>query len=172
MRVVSGAPSNWRTHLPSFVRASAKSGRALFHYFMSWGTFIQARLGSRLVALFFGEVRSLRARRSIRLSSPGPPPHLGGGPGHRVRGGPTSLRNPAFYLTLLIVVRMTVAPIPVVSLHSVVLSVVRTISPVLCYQVTSVGVVFAVVPVMVITVVPIVDSDLHAGLLSFGFGHN
>jgi hypothetical protein len=25
---------------------------------------------------------------------------------------------------------------------------------------------------MVITVVPIVDPDLNAGLLSFGFGHN
>jgi hypothetical protein len=33
-------------------------------------------------------------------------------------------------------------------------------------------VVFAVVPVMVIAVVPIVDPDLNAGLLSFGFGHN
>jgi hypothetical protein len=39
-------------------------------------------------------------------------------------------------------------------------------------QVTPVGAVFVVVPVMVIAVVPIVDSDLDAGLLSFGFGHN
>jgi len=114
----------------------------------------------------------MRARRSTRLSSPGPPPHLGGGPGHRVRGSPTSLRNPAFYLTLLIVVRMTVAPIPVVLLHSIALPVIHTITPMLFYQVAPVGLVFAAVPVMVITVVPIVDSDLHAGLLSFGFGHN
>jgi hypothetical protein len=35
-----------------------------------------------------------------------------------------------------------------------------------------VGAVFAVVPVMVIAVVPIVDSDLDAALLSLGFGHN
>jgi hypothetical protein len=72
----------------------------------------------------------------------------------------------------LIVVRMTVAPIPIVLLHSVVLPVVLTITPVLCCQVTPVGVVFVVVPVMVIAVVPIVDADLDAGLLSFGFGHN
>lgn len=72
----------------------------------------------------------------------------------------------------LIVVRMTVAPIPIVLLHSVVLPVVLTITPVLCCQVTPVGVVFVVVPVMVITVVPIVDADLDAGFLSFGFGHN
>jgi hypothetical protein len=67
---------------------------------------------------------------------------------------------------------MTVAPIPIVSLHFVVLPVVRTIASVLFYQVTPVSVVFAVVPVMVIAVVPIVDSDLNAALLSFGFGHN
>jgi hypothetical protein len=60
---------------------------------------------------------------------------------------------------------MTVAPIPVVPLHSIVLPVVLAITPVLCYQVTSVGAVFVVVPVMVITVVPIVDSDLDATVL-------
>ena len=59
------------------------------------------------------------------------------------------------------------APIPVVPLHSVVLPVVLTITPVLCYQVASVGAVFVVVPVMVITVVPIVDSDLNAAVLRF-----
>jgi hypothetical protein len=67
---------------------------------------------------------------------------------------------------------MTVAPIPIVFLHFVVLSVVRTIASVLFYQVTPVGVVFAVVPVMVIVMVPIVDSDLNAGFLSFGFSYN
>jgi hypothetical protein len=67
---------------------------------------------------------------------------------------------------------MTVAPIPIVSLHSVVLPVVRAITPVLFYEVTSVGAVFAVVPVMIIAVVPIVDSHLDAGLLSSGFSHN
>jgi len=65
-----------------------------------------------------------------------------------------------------------VAPVPIVPLHSVVLSLVRAITPVLFRQVTSVGAVFAIVPVMVIAVVPIVDSHLGAGLLGFGFGHN
>jgi len=67
---------------------------------------------------------------------------------------------------------MTVAPIPVVSLRFVVLPVVRAITPVLCCQVTPIRAVFVVVPVMVITVFPIVDSDLGSVLLSFGFGHN
>jgi hypothetical protein len=72
----------------------------------------------------------------------------------------------------LIAVRMTVAPIPVVPLHAVVLPVVLTITPVLCCQVTPVGALFVVVPVMVIAVVLIVDSDLHAGLLRFRLGYN
>ena len=63
---------------------------------------------------------------------------------------------------------MTVAPIPIVFLHFVVLSVVRTIASVLFYQVTPVGVVFAVVPVVVVTMVPIVHADLHAGFLRCG----
>ena len=67
---------------------------------------------------------------------------------------------------------MTVAPIPVMPLRSVVLSLVRTITPVLFHQVTSVRAVFVVVPVMVIAVVSIVDSHLDAGLLSFGFNHH
>jgi hypothetical protein len=58
------------------------------------------------------------------------------------------------------------------ALPSVVLPVVRAITPVLFYEVTSVGTVFAVVPVMVIAVVSIVDSHLDAGLLSFGFNHH
>jgi hypothetical protein len=61
-----------------------------------------------------------------------------------------------------------VAPIPVVPLDSVVLPVVLAITPVLCCQVTPVGAVFVVVPVMVITVVPIVDSDLDAAVLRSG----
>jgi uncharacterized YccA/Bax inhibitor family protein len=73
---------------------------------------------------------------------------------------------------LLIAVRMAVAPIPVVSLRSVVLPVVLTIPPVLCRQVTPVGAVFAVVPLVVITMVPIIDSDLDAAFLRSGVGHN
>jgi hypothetical protein len=59
---------------------------------------------------------------------------------------------------------MTVAPIPVVPLHTVVLPVVLTITPVLYYQVMPVDALFVVVPVMVIAVVAIVDSDLDGGL--------
>jgi hypothetical protein len=67
---------------------------------------------------------------------------------------------------------MTVAPIPVVFLHLVLLPVVLTITPAPFHQVTPIGAVFAVVPVVVVTVVPIIDADLDGGLLSFGFGHN
>jgi hypothetical protein len=69
----------------------------------------------------------------------------------------------------LVAARMTVTPIPVGPLHSVVLPVVRTITPVLFCEVTPVGVLFVVVPVMVIAVVSIVDSNLDAGLLSVRF---
>jgi hypothetical protein len=69
----------------------------------------------------------------------------------------------------LIVIRMTVAPIPIVPLHFVVLPVVLAITPVLC-QVAPVGAVLVVVPVMVVAVVRVVDSD--ADLLSVRLGHN
>jgi uncharacterized YccA/Bax inhibitor family protein len=59
---------------------------------------------------------------------------------------------------------MTVTPVPIVLLLPVVLSVVITIFSSLLREVTSVGVVFAIVPVVIVTVVPIVDSDLHAFL--------
>jgi len=52
------------------------------------------------------------------------------------------------------------------------LPVVLEINSVLFDQITPVGSVFAVVPVMVIAVILIVDSDLNAGLLRLGFGHN
>jgi hypothetical protein len=67
---------------------------------------------------------------------------------------------------------MTVPPIPVVPLLSVVLPVVLTIRPVLCRQVTPVGAVLVVVPVVVITVVPIIDSHLDAAFLRSGMGHD
>ena len=60
-------------------------------------------------------------------------------------------------------------PIPIVPLRSVMLPVVLNISPVPFYQVTPVRAVFVVIPVMVITVVPIVDSHLH---LRSGAGHD
>jgi hypothetical protein len=70
----------------------------------------------------------------------------------------------------LIVVRMTVTPAPVLPLSSGVLPVVRTIGPVLNHVITPVGAIFAVVPVVVVTMVPIIDTDLHAGFLRLWAG--
>lgn len=67
---------------------------------------------------------------------------------------------------------MAVAPIPVMSLHSVVLPVVGAITPVLYHQVMPVGAVFMAVPVMVITVVPVVYPDLNGGALRSRCGHD
>jgi hypothetical protein len=74
--------------------------------------------------------------------------------------------------SLLIAVRMAVAPIPVVSLHSGVLPTVLTISSVLCDQVIPIRAVFVVVPVMVVMVVPIVDSHPDAAVLGSGTGQD
>jgi hypothetical protein len=46
------------------------------------------------------------------------------------------------------------------------------ITPVLRFQVTPVGAVFVVGPVMIITVVQILDSELDAGVLRSGVGHD
>jgi hypothetical protein len=67
---------------------------------------------------------------------------------------------------------MTVAPIPVVPLHVMVLPVVFTVIPVLYDQVMSVSAVLAIVPVVIMMVALVVDSDLDAGLLSAGFSHD
>ena len=63
----------------------------------------------------------------------------------------------------LVAVGMIVASLPIVLLPSVALVVIGTIASMLDDQVMPVGVVFAVVPVMVVTMVIIVDSDLHTG---------
>ena len=70
----------------------------------------------------------------------------------------------------LIVIRMTMAPIPILLLHFVVLPVVLAITPALFCQIAPVGAVLVVVPVMVVAVVPIIDSDVD--LLSVRLGHN
>jgi hypothetical protein len=67
---------------------------------------------------------------------------------------------------------MSVAPIPVVLLHVMVLPVVFPIIPVFYDQVMPVGAVLAVVPVVIIMVTVVIDSDLYASLLSFGFNQN
>jgi len=87
-------------------------------------------------------------------------------------GPATSTRCSRRERHVLIAVGVTVAPIPIVSLHPVVLPVVLTIIPVLYLEVTPVGAIFAVVPVMVIAMVPIIDPDLYAGLLSSGFDYH
>src|SRR5258708_4816165 len=74
-------------------------------------------------------------------------------------------------LSGLIVVRMSVAPTPVLPLSSGVLPVVRTIGPVLNHVITPVGAIFAVVPVVVVTMVPIIDTDLHGPFLRLRAGH-
>src|SRR4029077_20045271 len=67
---------------------------------------------------------------------------------------------------------MTVAPAPIVLLHPGMLSVVCTITPALFLQVTPVSAVFVVIPVVIITVVPIVDSNLDVSVLRLGGRHD
>ena len=67
---------------------------------------------------------------------------------------------------------MTVTPIPVLVLPFVVLFRIHTISLVLLGQVTTVRAVFMVIPVMVVIVVPIIDSELDADGLGLGGSHN
>jgi hypothetical protein len=66
---------------------------------------------------------------------------------------------------------MSMAPIPVVPLHVMVLPVVFPIIPAFYDQVMPVGVVLAIVPVVIIMLAVVIDSDLDAGLLGFGFSH-
>jgi hypothetical protein len=60
---------------------------------------------------------------------------------------------------------MIVTPLPIVLLLLVVLAVVRTIFFMLLRQITAMGLVFTVIPGMVLPVVTIIDSDLDAGVL-------
>ena len=62
-------------------------------------------------------------------------------------------------------IRVAVAPVPVIVLTFVVLFLVRAIILVPFCQISSVCVVFAVIPVVVVTVARIVDSDLNVGFL-------
>jgi hypothetical protein len=59
---------------------------------------------------------------------------------------------------------MAVAPGPVLPLKSGVLVAVLAIASVVNHEVTPVGVVFAIVPIVVVTMIPIIDPNLHAGL--------
>lgn len=62
------------------------------------------------------------------------------------------------------------AIIPIVPLHVVVLLAVYDINPVVYHQVVSIDAVFVSVPVVIVMMVPVVDSDLS--LLSSGFDDN
>ena len=63
-----------------------------------------------------------------------------------------------------------VTPTPVVALSSGVLPVVRAIRPVLNHVITPVGAIFAIVPVVVVAMVPIIDPQLHPGFLRLRAG--
>jgi hypothetical protein len=68
-----------------------------------------------------------------------------------------------------------VAPIPVISVHSGARSVELEVGPVLCHQVAPVSAIFAVIPVMVVTVISIVVPDVVVVVTSVvlisGLGH-
>ena len=72
----------------------------------------------------------------------------------------------------LIVIWMAVAPVPVIVLLFVVLFVVRAIILVPFYQIASVGIFFPVIPVVVVMVRRVIDSDLNAGLLGRCSGYD
>jgi hypothetical protein len=75
----------------------------------------------------------------------------------------------------LVPVGITVAPSPVVSVCSSVRSAELMIGAVLCYQVTPIGPILAVIPVMIIAVISIVIPDVAVVVASFvlisGLGH-
>lgn len=63
------------------------------------------------------------------------------------------------------------APMPIVALDAAVLPLVCAIAAVPCCEVTPVGAVFAIVPIVVVAIVPVIDSDLD-GVLRLGIGHD
>jgi hypothetical protein len=75
-------------------------------------------------------------------------------------------------VSYLVAVWMAMAPGPVIALLSAVLLVVLPIVSVLLREIASIGAILAVVPVVIVLVIPIVNSDLDAGLLRRRGGHN
>jgi hypothetical protein len=65
----------------------------------------------------------------------------------------------------LIVIGMTMAPVPVLALRFVVLFGIHMIRLVMFGQITTIRAVFMVIPVMVVLVVPIIDAELNANCL-------
>src|SRR5208282_3633218 len=72
----------------------------------------------------------------------------------------------------LIAVWITVAIIPVIPLRTAALLAELDEGPVMIRQVEPVDVIFAIVPIVVVLVVPVIDSDLHASLLRHRIGQN
>ncbi len=64
------------------------------------------------------------------------------------------------------------APMPIVALHATVLPLVLAIAAVLCHEVTPVGAVFAVIPIMVVAIIPVINSNLDTAVLWLGVGHD
>ena len=64
-----------------------------------------------------------------------------------------------------------VTPSPVISLRSGVLTVVITIGPALNHIIVPVGAIFAIVPIVVVAVVAIIDTELNIGFLRLRAGH-
>jgi hypothetical protein len=63
---------------------------------------------------------------------------------------------------------MTVAPLPVMAVDSIVLALIGPIAPMLHHKVVPVSAVFVVVPIMVVAVVAIINADLDASFLRLG----
>src|SRR5664279_1818246 len=72
----------------------------------------------------------------------------------------------------LVVIRMLVAPIPVMFLHGVMHFLILMIFLVLFMKVMPVSAVLAVVPVVIVMMAVVIDADLKAGILRFGNGCN
>jgi hypothetical protein len=78
----------------------------------------------------------------------------------------------ALSLSIFLMVRMLVAPTPVVILVSASLLIVFAISLMPFAQIASVSVVFAVIPIVVVLVMPVVHTDGDVFFLRLRFGHN
>jgi hypothetical protein len=75
-------------------------------------------------------------------------------------------------VSYLIAVWMAMAPVPVIALLSAALPVVFAIVSMLIREIASIGAILAVVPIVIVLVIPIIDSDLDAGLLRRRAGHH
>jgi hypothetical protein len=60
---------------------------------------------------------------------------------------------------------MLVAPLPIVILRFAILLAVLTVLSPLLRQIIPLSAIFLIVPVVIVAVVPIIDSDLHAAFL-------